>query len=77
MMKIDCFRQVWTEQTHKRRLAFLELLSEPKTLSDVNQMSFWLLQEPKVLRCRPCMRASVPDIPQMSTRELKRELKRE
>ena len=29
-MKIESFRQVQTERTDERRLAFLELLSEPK-----------------------------------------------
>ena len=29
-MKIDCSRQVWHTRTHRRTLAFLELLSEPK-----------------------------------------------
>ena len=29
-MKIVCSRQVWTERTNEQRLAFIELLSEPK-----------------------------------------------
>ena len=35
-MKIESSRQVWTEQTDGRRLAFLELLTEPKNLISVS-----------------------------------------
>ena len=35
MMKKDCSRQTWTELTNERRLAFLELLSEPKTFEHI------------------------------------------